>query len=259
MFSRRTLAQTAVGGAATFAMSGSATVRAQHAPRPPASPAPGTAIPASETTADGLRIVQVDGQPVALSPDGKWLAGPGPEGDVCLWDVETLEVCRATGAAPQTAQMPTITWAPDSSAVAYTLDVGRLLVDSDIYVMDVDGTMHDLTDDETEDAIGFDDVESPFPVDMFPAWSPDGTHLVFARTPWGLNVIPTTIVTMSREGGEPIERLTLAPPEPWTIYSPMHWLEDDSVLFSVMHADVGNPQNGVWWLGATGSISRVLA
>lgn len=221
-----------------------------------ASPGAEAATPAS--MGSGMREITVDGQPIAISPDGKWLAGPGPDDDFCIWDVETLTPRCASDRRPMAVQLETITWAPDSSAVAFTLDAARLLRDSDIYVMDIDGTLHDLTDDGPDDKLSLASDGPDIPVDMYPAWSPDSTQLAFARTNWGGGEKATTIMTIAREGGDPAEWFVVSPQEPFIIYSPMHWLANGDLIFSVLHADPSNKQNGVWRLSSSGGVTRIL-
>lgn len=221
----------------------------------PATPAANAATP----EADGsVRTIAVEGQPVAISPDGKWLAGPGPDRDFCIWDVETLTPTCAKDRKPMPVQLETVTWAPDSSAVAFTLDSARLLVDSDIYVMETDGTLHDLTDDGPDDKLSLSSDGPKVPVDMYPAWSPDSTELAFARTAWGSDAKSTSIMTIARPGGEPMQRLVVSPQEPMIIYSPMHWLENGDIILSVLHADPSNAQNGVWRSTASGGMKRII-
>lgn len=270
----RSIARATAACALALTLVGSAAALAQHTPGPPAFSTPTattasaveTASPtvAASPAADGSqaagtsRIVSVKGQPVALSPDGQWLAGPGPDRDFCIWDAATLEPRCAADRNPMAVQLETVTWAPDSSAVAFSLDAARFLIDSDIYVMDTDGTLHDLTDDQDKARPSLDADAPPSLIDMYPAWSPDSQQLIFERTNWGGGEKSTSLVTIGRDGGEPTERFTVSSQEPFVIYSPMHWLADGSVIFSVLHADQSNAQNGVWRLTATGGVERIV-
>lgn len=275
---RTTTATTALAACAlVLTLLGTTTAFAQHDPRPPAFPT-ATAIattiatdtadpasPAASPVAGGalavgdLRTLSVEGQPMAISPDGKWVAGPGPDRDFCIWDVATLKPQCASDRKPMPVQLETVTWAPDSSAVAFSLDAARLLVDSDIYVMDIDGTLHDLTDDGDNDEVSLAQDAAEVPVDMYPAWSPDSSQLAFARTTWGGDERSTALYTIGREGGEPDQRLVVSPQEPFVIYSPLHWLDDGTIVFSVLHADPENRQNGVWRLTGSGGVERIIA
>ena len=264
----RPVARAATACALALTLLGSAATLAQHAPGPPAfstptptAEAPATmtaATPAASTVIGNVRAFSVKGQPVAMSPDGKWLAGPGPERDFCIWDVATLEPRCAADRNPMAVQLETVTWAPDSSAVAFSLDAARLLVDSAVYVMDTAGTLHDLTDDHDAARPSLDADAPPAVIDMYPAWSPDSQQLIFERTMWGGGAKNTTLAVVGRDGGEPAERFTVSPQEPFVIYSPIHWLDDGSVVFTVLHADPSNQQNGIWRLTATGGVERII-
>ncbi len=46
----------------------------------------------SDWVVSDQRVLEVDGTPVALCPNGAWIAGPASDGErFCVWDVETLE------------------------------------------------------------------------------------------------------------------------------------------------------------------------
>ena len=231
---------------------------------PEASPSPALPEAATEqaggwTVAD-RQDIKVDGQPVAISPDARWIAGIGPDANFCVWEVETLDpTCDGEELA---VQPETIVWAPDSRAVAFSLEAAKYFVDSDIYVFDVEkGELADLTDDGENGPIGFetDPARGPVSLDIYPAWSPDSSQLLFSRTNWNAENRATTLMTIDRAGGEPELLFTLAPPEPLIIYSPMYWLGDDSILFSVWHADPDNGQNGIWKRSPSGKLTKVLA
>jgi len=245
---------------------GAAAQSAAPGPRITPEASPSSASPEAPTEqAGGWTIgdrqdVEVDGQPVAISPDAKWIAGIGPDENFCVWDVAALD---ATCDGSELAIQPeTIVWAPDSSAVAFSLEAAKYFVDSDIYVFDVEkGELADLTDDGENGAVGFDmgPGDGPVSLDIYPAWSPDSSQLLFSRTNWNAENRATTLMTIDRDGGEPELLFTLAPPEPLIIYSPMYWLGDDSIVFSVWHADQDNGQNGIWMRSPSGTLTKVLA
>ncbi|MGC4190469.1 MAG: hypothetical protein QM589_04445 [Thermomicrobiales bacterium] len=240
-------------------MIGSNTVFAAHQPwascLPTAWPADGALL------VDDDQVLSVDGMPMAISPDGKWLAGPGSgiDREFCLWDVETLTPQCADAGSSLPVTLETVTWAPDSSAVAFSLDATVRFVDSDIFVMDIDGTLHNITDDGFDGRLSLSGDGPEVPVDIYPAWSRDSRELVFARTVWGLEAPGTALYAIGRDGGAPTLRFAVSPEEPFLVFSPMHWLDDGSILFSVIHTDQENSQNGVWKLGASGSVTKVVA
>ena len=141
-------------------------------------------------------------------------------------------------------------WAPDSSAVAFYLDVAVRFVDSDVYLYEIaDRTVVNLTDDGFEGSLlDAEDV----PGDLVPTWSPDSSELAFARstvTEEG----GTTLMRVSRDGGEATEIVTVPGDEQLAVWTAMYWLADDTIVFSVLGPDPDNPANGIWRVGADGS------
>ena len=154
-----------------------------------------------------------------------------------------------------------MTWAPDGSAVAFSLGSSSRLVDSDIYLFDVtSGTLRDLTDDSGADSVSFlSPQEMPVAIDVYPAWSPDGTSLLFARTMWGDAGAPgVTLMTIPREGGKPETLATLDDVTPLAVAGPMAWREDGSVLLTTRHPDPANPGNAVRLLGTDGTLTTLV-
>lgn len=208
--------------------------------------------------ADERRLALV-GEPVALSPDGRWVAGRGPEQEFCLWEVATLD---ATCEGQDLAIRPeSIAWAPDSSAVAFSLEAAKFLIDSDIYVFEVDaGELRNLTDDglERPDLLG-DESEEPFLIDDVPAWSPDSQSLVFARTRWDPGGRRgTTMVRIERAGGETDTLFSVDFNLPFAVYFPIQWLEGDRLLYTVLLPDNDDERNGLYLSALDGSDDRLL-
>jgi hypothetical protein len=204
--------------------------------------------------------IEVDGEPVTRSPDGRWLAGIGPDKNFCVWKISSLKAsCSKTieGIEP-----PSIRWSPDSSAVAFTLYAARYLIDSDIYVFDVTtGKLSDITDDGVEGTLSLadpDPAKGAVDIDVYPAWSPDSQSLVFARTNWNANNRATTLASVGRDGGKVTTLQLISPTEPLVMISPMFWLKDDSIVFSVWHADIANGQNGVWKRQKSGTLKELV-
>jgi len=143
---------------------------ASPAASPAASPV-GSEGGAGWRVADERRLA-IDGEPVTLSPDGRWVAGRGPEQEFCVWEIETLDaVCDGQDLA---IRPESIAWAPDSSAVAFALEAAKFLIDSDIYVFEVaDRELNNLTDDGIEevDLLGDD-------VDAVEFYQPDEENIV---------------------------------------------------------------------------------
>ena len=205
------------------------------------------------------REITVDGQPVLLSPDGRWLAGPGPEDSFCVWEVATLNAaCDGEGLA---IRPETIAWAPDSSAVAFSLNAVQLLTDSALYVFEVAAwELRNLTDDGIDDLNLFgDDTEEPILIDDVPAWSPDGASLVFARTRWDpAGRQGTVLARIDRVGGETETLFAVELNLPFAVYSRMKWLEGDRLLYSLLLPDVEDERNGLWTADLDASDARQI-
>lgn len=227
---------------------------------------PGAASVRASTTPDGepdggwqvvdIAPVDVDGSPVSLSPDGAWLAGTASDDQVCIWAVADL---AATCNDDVHAVDPdSITWAPDSSAIAFSALAYLYLVDSDVHVLDVDGTLTNVTDDGVDDQLSIGDELSgdPIPVDITPAWTPDGTGIVFSRCLWNSDDGSTDIMTVPRDGGEAtllgrVDRV-------FAIYTPMHVLRDGAVLYAVGAPDPGDEMTGIWRLDPDGTTTQLI-
>lgn len=222
---------------------------------PEASPAASLVVAIGDWRIASTRELDVEGEIVSLSPDGQWLARTGPDGGLCVWNVETLEP-RCTGENLPVYADPFfpawLAWSPDSSAVAFSLDAIRQGPDSDIYVYELeDSTLTNLTDDGYEGSI----VEEPVavPVDVLPTWSPDGRQLAFVRSTLSDEASSTAIMRVDRAGGEPGKVYTLGTREPLAIWMPMYWLPDDTILFAQRSADREHSDSGVWRVGLDGS------
>lgn len=145
---------------------------------------------AGEWRVTDVREVAIDGSPVALSPDGRWIAGIGPEGvDICAWNVETGEsTCADTGVRP----FPfSIAWAPDSSALVF--------VDGDPVLHEPNGVWIFT--------VGTGEVTSLADAALMhqqPVWTADGETVIFL----GADVDPerASVYTVDRDGGQ-VERL----------------------------------------------------
>lgn len=215
----------------------------------------------SAAQGDAPDRVGIDGFPLAISPDGTRLAGVDAEGGrFCVWDLTTDKApCDGDLSAPVEAR--SVTWAPDSSAAAFSLGSSSRLVDSDIYVFDVaSGTLRDLTNDSGADGVSFlVPQKKPVAIDQFPAWSPDGSTLLFARTMWGDPEAPgVTLMTIPREGGEPETHATLNDTAPLAVAGPMIWREDGSVLLTTRHPDPTSVSNAIRLLDADGAVTTLV-
>jgi hypothetical protein len=197
---------------------------------------------------------RVDGRPIAMSPDGQWLAGPGEGDDFCIWSVPDLDAfCEES---PIRAREDTVVWSPDSSKVAFADDPARYFVDSDIMVFDVERKRIDnLTDDpdEVQRPSFTSPEEGVTHADTHPLWSADGETLYFLRGDFGSERRTTTIMALDVESGVISHHFTVSPTYWFTVYTPMFELPDGSLLISVFNYDGGNAQDGIWRISPDGN------
>jgi hypothetical protein len=199
------------------------------------------------------REVALDGQPVALSPDGRWIAGIGPDGDsVCAWAVATLQpICAGEGLRIQTLPLTgTLAWAPDSTAVAFIDGISQLYEPTDVMLFDIrHGTLTNIT------LTGF--MGESY-VHTGPSWTGDSEWIVFAETdPSGQREHPAAIVYYNR-------RYSVSMPVPlkdaFYIAAPVVVMPDDSVLFRVEPSPVGTENAGIWRVDRDGeNLRQVIA
>lgn len=250
MITRRTLTQSMLACAIGIAIP-----RALVAQTPAASP----------DASSGVREVDVEGVPLGLSPDGTMLAGFGQNDTICIWDAQTLEVVAESEPFPEIFQVDerSIAWSPDSSAIAWSLHAARNFVDSDIFVFDLaSGAIVNLTEDEPKDKpavnlIGDDAEGYVLDIDVYPAWSPDGESLVFARSVasgglLGGSSIGTTICRVARDGGEVEVLGPVSPGIPLAVSSIRTGAEDGSMLFTTWPPAPDDPVHGVFRMSADG-------
>lgn len=232
---------------------------AAHQATPAASPAASPVSGAAGWRVTKDRFLTLNGQASSLSPDGKWIAGRGDQGVFCVWSAATGKgTCQGENLA---IRPETITWAPDSSAVAFSLNAIQFFVDSDIYVFEIrEQKLHDITDDGIVKAnlLRPSALTKPVPIDDVPAWSPDGTQLAFVRTDWGKDDHPSALMRIKRSGGTPTLIRTIDKGIPFAVYEPMHWLPDNRLLFSIALPEMKNTRNGIWRVGLDGTGLKLL-
>lgn len=208
---------------------------------------------------EAVTVVDVEGTPVSLSPDGRMLAGTGPNNTLCFWQVADFDpVCDS-------AKLPilpdSIVWSPDSSAVAFSLDAITRAYESDIYIHELStGESVNLTDDGLEGGLLDFSDEASMPVDTVPAWSADSQSILFTRSDMGeaFETSTTDLMSISRAGGEPELIHTLYNNGPLAVYTEMFVLADGSIVYALNPPALGDPASGVWVLAADGDARQVM-
>lgn len=203
------------------------------------------------------QVLEVEGTICALSPDGQWLAGLGPDREFCIWSTDDLTPTLVPFHEP--IDPDSIAWSPDSTAVAFSLQAFLQGIDGDIFVYELaDETIHNLTDDGVEGGFFSADDAKPFPIDVMPAWTPDSSAIVFARSVWAdVDEIPTDIARIPRGGGE-VEVLVSVPARPFSIFTPMRVLADGTIVYTFAFNDVDDAQNGIWTCDVDGTTTLLV-
>jgi Tol biopolymer transport system component len=219
--------------------------------------------------AGALRVVEErsvaipNGVPLALSPDGHWLAvsRPGADGlEICAFDAATLAEQRC--AALETKRIVTwaVAWSPDSTRLAFTEDAVETQRESDVWVFEAEsGALVDLTDDGVGGRLRDDEaIQAHPPVDLYPAWSPDGSELVFVRVEGLLAANAMTgIYRVPTDGGEPTAVATVKE-EGFAVLGGPRWMPDGQTILYTLHESADDPVGGLWSVDVAGGAPRPI-
>jgi dipeptidyl aminopeptidase/acylaminoacyl peptidase len=148
-----------------------------------------------------------------------------------------------------------VVWSPDSRRIAFDEDIARTMRDGDLWVLDVaTGEATHLTDDGYRGALPTAETNSGTDVylDTNPAWSPDGTALVFARTVWQRDAAPTPIVRVGIADGRETTLLSLGDRDGAMFVKPLWSSDGRRIVYSEVLPDEGDRRNGVWEFGVDG-------
>lgn len=201
-------------------------------------------------TVTGSDEIPAASGPLALSPDGARLFALDPvdPARACILTIATAAACDDTGYGQPNAILDnSITWAPDSSAVAFGLNVPMLGIDPDILVIDAaTGVIANLTDD------GDTALTDGLPYDVYPSWSRDGMSLAFQRLTIG-EPGSLALMRVPRTGGEPTTLAAMPEDQELRLNAPLRQLPDDSWLFSS-----GFRMPGISRLAPDGSIHTLV-
>jgi Tol biopolymer transport system component len=207
--------------------------------------------------ADSL-IVDTDGFAPVLSPDGRWVAGLKEleTRQLCVWKVSSGEE-RCNDESERVADV-SIAWSPDSRQVAFSQNGHEL--DSDVFVLDVaSNSLTNLTEDDVDDLKAATTAGRFVIYDQWPAWSADGSELVFLRIlnprdEQGQRQLSVSRVIM--ETGQVVRGQDLVTDEPLAfvaetvgMITPLLWLADGTVVFSIRG---GRDIAGVYSAGVDG-------
>jgi dipeptidyl aminopeptidase/acylaminoacyl peptidase len=170
---------------------------------------------------------------LAWSPDGRWIAARS-DGGIAVVDVASGEVKDFPLGG---GEVWGVSWSPDASQVAATLDHGGIVV-------------ADVTSGQSRMLVGGDPYGgSP------PAWSPDGSTIAFARLARVGDEFRAELQMVDARTG--VSRTVLGADQLFEVYD-LEWSPDGSRL-AVLHHPVDPPTAGLLTVNADGSDVRMVA
>lgn len=225
------------------------------------------AVAAPVQVVDWQPVELDDSRVLAMSPNGQWLAtlrhvaGQRPEACVIAANTFTERLCMDLSGFDAGLRADGVTWSPDSRRIVFDEEIYRTIRDGDLWVLDVaTGTVTHLADDGYRGALPSDDnlPSSDVYLDTDPAWSPDGTELVFVRTTWKGAASPTRIVRLGIYGGTETTIVDFKNGKDAVFVTPRWSPDGKQIVYSEMSLDAGDSRNGIWTVGLDGQPPRQI-
>jgi hypothetical protein len=194
---------------------------------------------------------------IAVSPDGAKIAGsPDLGGDtLCVYAIPSGDelACADLHARQIDLNIEDVSWSPDSATVVFGERPFVTFKDGDIWAMNAaTGELTNLTDDGYEGELPFIQEQGntvPVDADILPRVSPDGASVAFSRTRIDDPAAnkPSELWLLDLATGESRSVARFSETEPGLLYFNLAWSPDGGTVYvSVFHADLSNPENGVW-------------
>ncbi len=224
---------------------------------------PSASKPAADLRVIDRREIELDPLRIlSLSPDGRLLAAEDPD-QLCIYQTESLaeQACALLRERARPA-LSSFVWSPDSTRIAFTDEVFKHLIESDLWVMQVKvGTLTNLTDDGVVGNIFNPEPAGAEPLlDAVPAWSPDGRTLLFSRTAHEADQERRTdLFRIPAGGGDPEKVLTVSDELLFVVWYGLRWSDDGkNIFYNVLKPKPDDPDTGVWTAERDGKNPRQL-
>ncbi len=204
-----------------------------------------------------------------ISPDGSllfWLES----NTACIYSFDMAgESCYPI---PETVRGSIdFTWSPDGSTIAFVQDFFRMLIDSDLWILDVEtGTFTNLTEDDVDRFPMFeDDADPDIATDYIPTWSPDG-DLYFFRSQRVRSGFSVELYRYDFAADEPVRvaDLTYDLPHPLPLYNTGYHQMDGAASISpdgtqmaikIQPTDRDAIGHGIWMIDMeSGDVSPII-
>jgi len=201
-----------------------------------------------------------------LSPDGSMVASTSTGGrDLCIYTVPEAELVNCVDLEPYQVRIDpvSIRWSPANDALVFSEPSALLFIDSDIMHFDIaSGELTYLTDDgiAARIPISNDEPFDPIPIDIMPAWSPDGSTIAFSRTMWQQDADVTSSMMMLDVATNEVTELALfTSAGVLALPYPMVWSPDGATVYgTAWFQESERDKQGVWAFDvATGAFEQL--
>ena len=202
--------------------------------------------------------VDLSNEIVSVSPDGRLAATLDRDGRLCAVELPGGAELNCTLLEERALlDRRSIAWSPQSDRFVFHQDVFRFLHESDLWVLGVaGGDATNLTDDGLAGRINLSGDRDDAMIDVAPAWSPDGSQIVFGRL--ANRTRQNDLVVVAATGG-PVEPLTTVASGTLASYHGTAWPSNDvGILYTVLAPSNADIEQGVHVVGADGTGQRLL-
>jgi hypothetical protein len=195
---------------------------------------------------DVREISVQNGEIHSMSPDGKLILSLDDE-KMYFYETSTMdEVEDVSLRDVHGLDKGSIQWSPNSKFITFTQDFYKLMIEPDIYVVDIEnGDIDNITDDGV-DKVSFTEANDEAKLDILPVWTKDSKNIMFTRIIFD-DDDRETILFQTDIKGENEEKLTnRSIGEGATLVSLNNADSAKRTYFTVMAPKIDDKDNGIW-------------